>query len=101
MHSWGCVNYKFLNLINISEAAELNFRWFMPFNILITFVIGSALGWLLIKLTGAPQRLKGLILGSCAAGTYLLFLFLSNFTLASDTYIHTYIHTYICMCVCN
>ncbi|KAJ8438383.1 hypothetical protein Cgig2_006301 [Carnegiea gigantea] len=42
-------------------------RWFMPVNILITFVIGSALGWLLIKLTRSPRHLKGLIIGSCSA----------------------------------
>ncbi|WCJ32877.1 Auxin efflux carrier family protein [Euphorbia peplus] len=42
--------------------------WFMPFNVLITFILGSALGWLLIKLTNPPQNLKGLILGCCAAG---------------------------------
>lgn len=41
---------------------------FMPFNILITFLIGSALGWLLIKLTKPPQHIRGLILGACAAG---------------------------------
>ena len=55
----------------------------MPFNILITFVIGSALGWLLVKLTGAPQRFNGLILGSFAVDTY--FSSLSNFILAYDT----------------
>ncbi|XP_065854987.1 protein PIN-LIKES 1-like [Euphorbia lathyris] len=42
--------------------------WFMPFNILITFILGSALGWLLIKITHPPQHLRGLILGCCAAG---------------------------------
>uniref|UniRef100_A0A7C9ECW8 Auxin efflux carrier family protein n=2 Tax=Opuntia streptacantha TaxID=393608 RepID=A0A7C9ECW8_OPUST len=42
--------------------------WFMPVNILITFVIGSALGWLLVKLTRSPRHLKGLIIGSCSAG---------------------------------
>ncbi|XP_028062722.1 protein PIN-LIKES 1-like isoform X3 [Camellia sinensis] len=42
--------------------------WFMPLNILITFIIGSAMGWILIKITKAPQHLKGLVLGSCAAG---------------------------------
>lgn len=42
--------------------------WFMPVNILITFVIGSALGWLLIKLTRSPRHLKGLVIGSCSAG---------------------------------
>ncbi|KAK9670506.1 hypothetical protein RND81_13G205800 [Saponaria officinalis] len=42
--------------------------WFMPVNILLTFIIGSALGWILVKITGAPHNLKGLIIGCCAAG---------------------------------
>nr|XP_028958633.1 protein PIN-LIKES 3-like [Malus domestica] len=42
--------------------------WFMPVNILITFVIGSMLGWLLIQLTRPPAHLRGLVLGCCAAG---------------------------------
>ncbi|KMT09334.1 hypothetical protein BVRB_6g134290 [Beta vulgaris subsp. vulgaris] len=42
--------------------------WFMPVNILITFVIGSALGWILIKITKAPHNLHGLVIGCCAAG---------------------------------
>ncbi|GAB4847656.1 hypothetical protein Ancab_026718 [Ancistrocladus abbreviatus] len=42
--------------------------WFMPINILVTFLVGSLLGWILVKATRAPQHLKGLILGACAAG---------------------------------
>lgn len=42
--------------------------WFMPLNVLITFIIGSLLGWLLVKITKAPRRLRGMIVGSCAAG---------------------------------
>ncbi|XP_021863739.1 protein PIN-LIKES 1-like [Spinacia oleracea] len=42
--------------------------WFMPVNILITFVIGSALGWILVKITKAPINLQGLVIGCCAAG---------------------------------
>ncbi|XP_074308677.1 protein PIN-LIKES 3-like [Silene latifolia] len=42
--------------------------WFMPVNILLTFVIGSALGWVLVKLTKAPKHLHGLIIGACSAG---------------------------------
>ncbi|CAK9147671.1 unnamed protein product, partial [Ilex paraguariensis] len=45
--------------------------WYMPFNVLLTFIIGSALGWILVKITRAPQHLKGLVLGSCAAGRYI------------------------------
>ncbi|KAJ4965418.1 hypothetical protein NE237_017267 [Protea cynaroides] len=42
--------------------------WFMPLNILIIFLIGSALGWILIRITSPPAHLRGLILGSCAGG---------------------------------
>ncbi|TQE08774.1 hypothetical protein C1H46_005622 [Malus baccata] len=42
--------------------------WFMPVNILITFIIGSILGCLLIQLTRPPAHLRGLVLGCCAAG---------------------------------
>ncbi|KAL3723591.1 hypothetical protein ACJRO7_035725 [Eucalyptus globulus] len=42
--------------------------WFMPCNILLTFIVGSALGWLLIRFSRAPDHLRGLVLGCCAAG---------------------------------
>ncbi|XP_022874037.1 protein PIN-LIKES 4-like isoform X2 [Olea europaea var. sylvestris] len=42
--------------------------WFMPFNILITFIIGSALGWVVIQITRPPPHLHGLVIGCCAAG---------------------------------
>ncbi|KAH7530550.1 hypothetical protein ACOSP7_011366 [Xanthoceras sorbifolium] len=42
--------------------------WFMPFNILITFLVGSVLGWTVVQLTRAPSHLRGLIVGCCAAG---------------------------------
>ncbi|XP_057530241.1 protein PIN-LIKES 3-like [Amaranthus tricolor] len=42
--------------------------WFMPVNILITFIIGSVLGWILVKITKAPHNLQGLVIGCCAAG---------------------------------
>ncbi|KAM6595742.1 hypothetical protein CsatA_006266 [Cannabis sativa] len=42
--------------------------WFMPVNVLITFIIGSLLGWIVIHFTRPPQHLRGLILGCCAAG---------------------------------
>ncbi|XP_024928907.3 protein PIN-LIKES 3 isoform X3 [Ziziphus jujuba] len=40
----------------------------MPVNILITFIIGSILGWIVIQFTRPPTHLRGLILGCCAAG---------------------------------
>ncbi|XP_059459926.1 protein PIN-LIKES 3-like [Corylus avellana] len=42
--------------------------WFMPINILITFIIGSVLGWVVILITRPPPHLRGLIVGCCAAG---------------------------------
>ncbi|XVF82855.1 hypothetical protein PTKIN_Ptkin16aG0083800 [Pterospermum kingtungense] len=42
--------------------------WFMPVNILLTFVIGSILAWLLIKLTRTPKHLQGIVIGCCSAG---------------------------------
>ncbi|XP_014506001.1 protein PIN-LIKES 3 [Vigna radiata var. radiata] len=51
--------------ITLESVVQL---WFMPFNILFTFIAGSALGWILIKITRPPQHLEGLILGCCSAG---------------------------------
>ncbi|XP_047334475.1 protein PIN-LIKES 3-like [Impatiens glandulifera] len=42
--------------------------WFMPVNILLTFIVGSALGWVVVHMTRAPLHLRGLIIGCCAAG---------------------------------
>ncbi|ESQ27470.1 hypothetical protein EUTSA_v10018685mg [Eutrema salsugineum] len=42
--------------------------WFMPVNVLFTFIIGSLLGWIVIVITKPPSNLRGLILGCCAAG---------------------------------
>ncbi|CAL0318597.1 unnamed protein product [Lupinus luteus] len=42
--------------------------WFMPLNVLFTYIIGTALGWILIKITKVPHHLQGLVLGCCAAG---------------------------------
>uniref|UniRef100_A0A803KWC2 Uncharacterized protein n=1 Tax=Chenopodium quinoa TaxID=63459 RepID=A0A803KWC2_CHEQI len=42
--------------------------WFMLVNILLTFVLGSAMGWVLAKFTKASKHVKGLILASCSAG---------------------------------
>ncbi|GMH06625.1 hypothetical protein Nepgr_008465 [Nepenthes gracilis] len=56
------------NLSNTVTFENFMKLWFMPFNILIAFLSGSALGWLLVKVTGTPQHLKGLVLGACAAG---------------------------------
>lgn len=56
---------------NLSRTVTLEsvvLLWFMPINILLTFVIGSIFGWMVIQITKAPFQLRGLILGCCAAG---------------------------------
>lgn len=58
----------FSNLAQTLTLDSILLLWFMPCNILLTFILGSALGYVLTKLTKAPTHLKGLIIGSCAAG---------------------------------
>ncbi|KAH1189188.1 Protein PIN-LIKES 1 [Glycine max] len=53
--------------------------WFMPLNILLTFIIGTTLGWLFMKITKAPPDMQGLVLGCCAAGKTHLHLDFSIF----------------------
>lgn len=40
----------------------------MPVNILMTFLLGSALGWIIVKVTKPPKHTEGLIVGVCSAG---------------------------------
>lgn len=56
------------NLAKTITLESIISMWFMPVNILITFIIGSALGWVLLLITRPPKHLKGLIIGACAAG---------------------------------
>ncbi|VAI19040.1 unnamed protein product [Triticum turgidum subsp. durum] len=51
--------------ITMESLAKL---WFMPVNVFFTFIFGLILGWIVIKVTGAPLKLRGLILGCCSAG---------------------------------
>ncbi|KAK6271110.1 hypothetical protein POUND7_008208 [Theobroma cacao] len=67
------VFYVFTPALAASSLAEtLTFKsfttlWFMPVNILITFVLGSALAWLLIKITRTPKHLQGIFIGCSSA----------------------------------
>jgi auxin efflux carrier family protein len=40
----------------------------MPVNVFLTFLLGSILGWAVVQITRPPTKLRGLILGCCAAG---------------------------------
>ncbi|KAK1586784.1 hypothetical protein Q3G72_006121 [Acer saccharum] len=56
------------SLANNLTVKSIGILWFMPLNILLTFIVGSALGWILVKITRTPRDLWGLIIGCCAAG---------------------------------
>ncbi|CAL1379778.1 unnamed protein product [Linum trigynum] len=56
------------NLAKYITLKNVVMLWFMPLNILFTFIVGSLLGWVLIRITEAPRALRGLVLGCCAAG---------------------------------
>ncbi|KAH7849839.1 hypothetical protein Vadar_023714 [Vaccinium darrowii] len=56
------------NLADSITSSNVVSLWFMPVNILLTFIIGSALGWILVKITRTPKHLHGLVIGCCSAG---------------------------------
>ncbi|XP_047267366.1 protein PIN-LIKES 1 isoform X4 [Capsicum annuum] len=56
------------NLAKTITYESMKKLWFMPFNILITFIIGSILGWAVLQITRPSQHLRGLVVGCCAAG---------------------------------
>lgn len=56
------------SLVDSMTATSIVSLWFIPVSILITFIVGSALGWILVKITRAPRELHGLVIGCCAAG---------------------------------
>jgi len=56
------------NLAKTITSESMLKLWFMPVNILITFIVGSVLGWILVIITRTPPHLRGLVVGCCAAG---------------------------------
>lgn len=66
-----CLSFVCLYFLYFGWVTSVHLcRWFMPVNILITFIIGSALGWAVNQITRAPTHLRGLVIGCCAAGKY-------------------------------
>ncbi|CAI8606684.1 unnamed protein product [Vicia faba] len=56
------------SLAETITSKSLLMLWFMPLNVLLTFIIGVVLGLLLVKMIRVPRHLHGLVLGCCAAG---------------------------------
>ncbi|XVE99223.1 hypothetical protein REPUB_Repub03eG0179000 [Reevesia pubescens] len=50
--------------ITIKDLAAL---WFMPVNIFISCIIGSVLGWILVKITRTPKLLWGIVIACSSA----------------------------------
>ncbi|KAK8579716.1 hypothetical protein V6N12_070026 [Hibiscus sabdariffa] len=42
--------------------------WFMPLNLLLAYIFGSMLAWLLIKITKTPTHLQAIVIACCSAG---------------------------------
>ncbi|GMI83348.1 PIN-LIKES 1 [Hibiscus trionum] len=42
--------------------------WFMPLNLLLAYIFGSILAWLLIKITKTPTHLQAIVIACCSAG---------------------------------
>ncbi|VAI20948.1 unnamed protein product [Triticum turgidum subsp. durum] len=58
----------FANLAKTVTLSDVISWWFMPVNIAITFLVGSALGWLACKTLKPPPHFRGLIMAFCSAG---------------------------------
>lgn len=58
----------FANLAKTVTLSDVISWWFMPVNIAITFLVGSALGWLACKILKPPPHFRGLIMAFCSAG---------------------------------
>ncbi|KAG0459297.1 hypothetical protein HPP92_022425 [Vanilla planifolia] len=64
------------NLSQTFTLERLTSTWFLPINILLTFAIGSAFGWILVKVTRPPSHLKPILVGCCASGNLGIMLFI-------------------------
>lgn len=56
------------SLIDSISATNIISLWFTPVSILLTYIIGSALGWMLVRVAKTPPHLHGLVIGCCSAG---------------------------------
>ncbi|PKA56561.1 hypothetical protein AXF42_Ash015334 [Apostasia shenzhenica] len=56
------------NLALTFSLESMMLLWFMPINLALSSIIGSAFGWLLIHITKSPSHLRAVILACCSAG---------------------------------
>nr|GMC76855.1 protein PIN-LIKES 7-like [Ipomoea batatas]GMD12680.1 protein PIN-LIKES 7-like [Ipomoea batatas] len=58
----------FASLARTVTLQDIISWWFMPVNIGLTFLVGSILGWIAVKLLKPKPYLEGIIIAACAAG---------------------------------
>ncbi|KAM0905142.1 hypothetical protein ACQ4PT_017575 [Festuca glaucescens] len=58
----------FASLAKTVTLSDVISWWFMPVNIAITFLVGSALGWIACKILKPPQHFRSLIIAFCSSG---------------------------------
>ncbi|XP_047049895.1 protein PIN-LIKES 7-like [Lolium rigidum] len=58
----------FASLAKTVTLSDVISWWFMPVNIAITFLLGSALGWIACKILKPPPHFRGLIIAFCSSG---------------------------------
>ncbi|KAJ8429631.1 hypothetical protein Cgig2_006872 [Carnegiea gigantea] len=57
----------FASLAKTVTVSEMISWWFMPINVGLTFFIGGALGWIVVKLLKPGVHLEGLVIATCSA----------------------------------
>ncbi|GAB2282906.1 hypothetical protein Dimus_017441 [Dionaea muscipula] len=58
----------FANLAQTVTLQDIISWWFMPVNVGLTFVFGTILGWIAVKLLRPEPELEGLVIAACSSG---------------------------------
>lgn len=58
----------FSSLAETVTLREIISWWFMPVNIGLIFLLGSIIGWIIVKLLRPGPKLEGLVIATCSAG---------------------------------
>lgn len=58
----------FVSLAKTVDLQEIISWWFMPVNVMISFLIGGSLAWIMLKIVRVEPHLENLIIATCSAG---------------------------------
>lgn len=70
LHSYQIVLFSWI--FRIHEVWSSIFRWFMIVNVGLTFLFGSILGWIVVKLLKPKPYQEGLVIATCSSGNSCL-----------------------------